>query len=68
MQLAIGDPVRVWDDDRGRWWEGEVTTINDGEIEVAVLNGDHPRHPWQTETICVPFDPEFIQPLRTPVL
>lgn len=68
MQLAIGDPVRAWDDDRGRWWEGEVTTINDGEIEVTVRNGDHPRYPWQAETICVPLDPEFIQPLRTPVL
>lgn len=53
MQLAIGDQVQVWDDDRGRWWAGEVT----------VLNGDHPRHPWQAETISTPLDPEFIRPL-----
>ncbi|NTU83727.1 MAG: hypothetical protein HGA45_30870 [Chloroflexales bacterium] len=68
MQLAIGDSVRAWDDDRGRWWEGEVTAICGDEAEVTVLNGDHPRHPWQAETISVPLDPEFIQPLRTPAL
>ncbi len=65
MQLAIGDPVRLWDDDRGRWWAGEVTAICDDAIEVTVLNGDHPLHPWQAETISVPLDPEFIRPLHS---
>ncbi|NTU85564.1 MAG: hypothetical protein HGA45_40455 [Chloroflexales bacterium] len=66
MQLAIGDRVRVWDDDRHRWWEGEVTVIDGDVIEVTVRNGDHPLHPWQAETICVPLDPEFIQPRHFP--
>lgn len=64
MQLVIGDQVQVWDDNRGRWWTGAVTTIADDVVEVTVLNGDHPCHPWQAETISAPLDPEFIRLLR----
>jgi len=66
MQLAIGESVRVWDDDRHRWWAGEVTMICGDEVEVTVRNGDHPRHPWQAETISVPLAPEFIKQLHAP--
>ncbi|MEI7643052.1 MAG: hypothetical protein WCJ55_01970 [Chloroflexales bacterium] len=66
MELMIGDPVQVWDDDGGRWRFGEVTALDDDQVEVTVLNGDHPLHPWQAETILVPRDPAFIQPLRSP--
>ncbi|PDV97308.1 hypothetical protein [Candidatus Chloroploca asiatica] len=66
MQLTIGMKVRAWDDDRACWWDGEVEFINADEqmVEVTIYNGDHPRHPWQAETISVPLDPEFIRPLR----
>jgi hypothetical protein len=68
MEILIGDPVRVWDDDGGRWRFGEVTALDNDEVEVTVRNGDHPLHPWQAETILVPLDLEFIRSLRTPVL
>jgi hypothetical protein len=29
MELTIGDPVQVWDDDGGRWRFGEVTVLSD---------------------------------------
>lgn len=62
MELAIGDRVHIWDDDRHRWWrDGEITALDDDQVEVTVLNGDHPRHPWQAETISVPRDPELVQ-------
>jgi hypothetical protein len=64
MQLTIGERVRIWDDDRRRWWDGEVTAIDSDMIDVTVQNGDHPWHPWQEETISVPRDPEYIQPCR----
>jgi len=49
-------------DDRHRWWrDGEITALADDQVEVTVLNGDHPRHPWQAETISVPRDPELVQ-------
>jgi hypothetical protein len=67
MELTIGDPVQVWDDDGGRWRFGEVTVLDDDQVEVTVLNGDHPLHPWQAETILVPRDLAFIQLLRSPV-
>lgn len=60
MQLRVGDTVRVWDDERACWREGEVAAIHDDDVEVTVLNGDHPLHPWQPETITVPLDPAFI--------
>jgi hypothetical protein len=40
MELTIGDPVQVWDDDGSRWRCGEVTALSDDEVEVTVLNGD----------------------------
>lgn len=40
MELTIGDPVQVWDDDGGCWRFGEVTALDDNEVEVTVLNGD----------------------------
>lgn len=66
MPITIGEQVRVWDDERSRWWAGEVTLCDGDQVEVTVRNGDHPCHPWQAETISVPLDPEFIQPLRAP--
>lgn len=62
MQLAIGDHVQVWDDDRGRWWPGAVDALDDDEVYVIVLDGDHPLHPWEAMTITAPRDPEFIKP------
>lgn len=44
MQLHGGSLVRVWDDDRACWREGEVTSLGDDDVEVTVLNGDHPLH------------------------
>lgn len=68
MQLRIGDAVRACDDGsqdeakplRACWREGEITARGDDEIEVTALNGDHPLHPWQPETITVPLDPAFV--------
>jgi hypothetical protein len=67
MQLHVGSLVRVWDDGsqdeakplRACWREGDVAVLSDDAVEVTVLNGDHPLHPWQPETITVPCDPAF---------
>ena len=39
MELTIGDPVQVWDDDGGRWRFGEVTALDNGQTHDAFLNG-----------------------------
>jgi hypothetical protein len=35
MELTIGDPVQVWDDDNNCWRFGEVTVLRDDEVEVT---------------------------------
>jgi len=54
MQLAIGEPVRVWDDDCGRWWAGEVTAICDDALEVTVCNGAPPAIPGRPRPSACP--------------
>jgi hypothetical protein len=61
MTIPIGTTVRVWDDDRGRWWWGELTGIDPDGLTVTIADGDHPIHPWEAFTLVVPVDPELLQ-------
>jgi hypothetical protein len=66
MPIGIPTNVRVWDDDRGRWWDGlaiarDETNAAAPMIEVVIHDGDHPIHPWEAFTLLVPDDPELVQ-------
>jgi hypothetical protein len=61
MAIMSGDRVWAWDDDQGRWREGEIQTLEEDAAEVLVWNGDHPLHPWEATTISVPLDPAFLR-------
>lgn len=68
MQLRIGGALRFWNDGsqdeakplRACRREGEVAALSDDDVEVTVLNDDHPLHAWQPETIIVPVESALV--------